>query len=513
MHWPILPIAVPLVAAIIILFIGPGRRTLTRAVSLGSVVGLVVVAAWLVVLADDGAVRVYRLGNWPAPYGIVLVADRLAALMLLTTAVLALPVLLAATAQIDTHGRHFHPLLQLQLVGLNGAFLTGDIFNLFVFFEILLLASYVLLVHGGGQARTRAAVAYVVINLAGSVLFLAALALVYGTLGTLNIADMAVVLPTIASGDQAIVRTALALLVAVFVLKAALMPLGFWLPHVYSAAAAPVAALFAIMTKVGIYALLRVATIVFPAAPFASDLLQPWLTPLALATIALGVVGGLAARRLSGVAANLVVISTGTLLPAIAAGGVAPTAAALFYLVHTTLATGGLLLLAGLIQERRGRLGDEIEKGSVMAGATPLGLAFLVLAVSASGMPPLSGFLGKTMLMQSLYTAPFAMATWVALLLSSLAAALVLARAASALFWEPGRAQPAPAQGHSCAAASMARGAVALVVLVAAGPVLTAAAAPVAAYGRAAAEQLVAREAYIAAVLGTAPQVQRERRP
>jgi multicomponent K+:H+ antiporter subunit D len=511
-HALILPILVPIVAAVAILALERAGLSLVRAVSLTSVLVLAVLALHLLVLAGDGEVRTYRLGDWPPPYGIVLVLDRLAAFMLALTAAVALPALLYAIAGTDGEARHFHALYQLQLAGLAGAFLTGDLFNLFVFFEVLLLASYGLLVHGGGLARSRAGLAYVVLNLSGSTLFLVGLGLLYGLLGTLNLADVATVLPAVPPDNGAAVRVALVLLVVVFALKAALLPLSFWLPHAYAAAPAPVAALFAIMTKVGIYALMRLAAVAFPAAPFTASLLEPWLAPLALSTVAIGMAGALAATRLAAVAANLVLVSTGTLLVAVAAGDAETSAALLFYLAHSTLATAGLFLLAHRIAQGRGALGDALVRGPVVTGAGALGVAYLVLAVAVSGMPPLSGFLGKVMLMQSLRTWPWGPPLWAALLLSGLAAALVLARGASVLFWEPGRPTgrgpvPSPFGNGKRAAAT------ALVLLVAASPLLAAAARPVAQYAEAAARQLHDREAYVAAVLGKPPVIERERRP
>jgi multicomponent K+:H+ antiporter subunit D len=510
-HWLVLPILVPLSAAVVLLVADGARTALSRALSFASLLGLAALAVHLLVLSTDGEVRVYRLGDWPAPYGIVLVLDRLSAMMVALTAVLGLAVLFHASAGTDGMGKHFHALFQLQIAGLMGAFLTGDLFNLFVFFEVLLLASYALLAHGGGLERVRAGLAYVTLNLVGSALFLAALGLLYGTLGTLNLADMALVLPEVPKQDQSLVRTAAALLVAVFVLKAALLPLGFWLPHVYVAAIVPVAALFAIMTKVGVYALLRVSAMDFAAAPYAGDLLQPWLLPLAVLTILVGVAGALAARRLAAVTANLVLISTGTLLAAISADEQGATAAALYYLPHTTLVTAGLFLVGDCIATQRGALGDIIDKGPRLPRLVALGSAYVVLAGAVSGVPPLSGFLGKIMLMQSLARADLAWAFWGAVLVSGLAAALVLARSASAFFWEAGR-QPPDESARS--GLRLGRGPVfAVVFLTAASPLLTLAAAPVVAYTRAAAEQLQARERYIAAVLGPRPQIDRERRP
>jgi multicomponent K+:H+ antiporter subunit D len=511
-HAPILPILIPFVSAIILMLIGGRSIKLARAIGLASMIALAVLSAYVLVLAGDGTIRVHRLGNWPAPFGIILVLDALSAVMVALTAALALPVLLHASSGFDEKGRHFHSLFQLQIAGLNGAFLTGDIFNLFVFFEVLLLASYALLVHGGGIERTRAGLAYVILNLAGSALFLFALGLIYGSLGTLTLADIAVVLPSLPVESQALARTALALLLAVFALKAALLPVSLWLPHVYSAAAAPIAALFAIMTKVGIYAILRVSAIAFPSAPHSADLLQPWLVPLGLLTVVLGTIGVLAARRLALMAANLVMISSGILLTGIASLEAAQTAAALYYFVQATLVTAGLFLLFDWLAHQRGDLADIIERGPRIASVLTGSLAFLILAIAASGLPPLSGFLGKLMIMQAVATSSWSWVIWTALLLSGLTVALVLARAASAVLWEPGKGSPEPAIALPADLGLTRGAAVALVVLVAASPLLTAAAAPVSGYMRLAADQLHARTPYLEAVLGANPQIDRERR-
>ncbi|MDP2333035.1 MAG: monovalent cation/H+ antiporter subunit D [Reyranella sp.] len=515
-HAAILPIVIPFVAAIVVLAghrLGP---SFARAVFLAAGLLLIPVSAWLIDLAGGGGIAVYALGDWPAPFGIVLVLDRLSAIMVALTTAVAVPAMLYATAGTDTAGRHFHALFLLQIAGLNGAFLTGDLFNLFVFFEVLLLASYGLMVHGAGLERVRAGLAYVILNLTGSALFLVALGLIYGMLGTLNLADMAVVLPGLPDGDYAVVRTAFALLVAVFALKAALLPLSFWLPHAYAATSAAVAALFAIMTKVGIYALLRVSVIGFGSAPVTADLLQPWLLPLALATIALGTIGALAARRLAAVVANLVVVSTGTLFAAMAGGEAGADAAALYYLVHTTLVTAAFFLLADLIAAARGGQRDTLERGGPPQGAALLGFGYLILAVAASGMPPLSGFLGKIMILRAVQFHEMGAAIWIALILSGLVTMLLLARAASALFWEAAptnEAVPTTAPGGGSHHVGSRRRAVALCLLVGGSPLLTVAAAPVSDYVRAASDQLHARQPYVAAVLGQRRDIARERRP
>ncbi|MFN3746722.1 MAG: monovalent cation/H+ antiporter subunit D [Hyphomicrobiaceae bacterium] len=514
-HLPILPVLIPFVTGGLLLLMHGMGMTIKRAVSSASVVALVLVSILLLHVASDGQLRVYRLGDWPAPFGIVLVVDRLAAVMVALTAMLAAAVLLSALSDTDTLGRHFHVFFHLQIAGLNGAFLTGDLFNLFVFFEILLLASYALLVHGGGLPRTRAGLAYVILNLAGSALFLIALGLSYGALGTLNMADLALILPTVSSGDQALVRTALALLVAVFVLKAALLPLGFWLPHVYTAATLPVAVLFVIMTKVGIYALLRVSTIGFVTAPFTSDLLQPWLAWLAIGTIALGSFGLLAAKRLSVVVANIVMISSGTLLLSIAAGTVTAHAATIYYLINTTVVAAGLFLLTDLVSRQRGTVADVFEKGPRLAAIVATGGAYLILAMAASGAPPSSGFFAKIMIMQALQNTNTVIGAWAALLLSGFIVALVLARAASTFFWEPGRADKYPSSPEPICQMSSNTGSTetALLGIIACALVITLGAAPISAYTRATAEQLAKPSSYVEAVLGDTSAIKRERRP
>ncbi len=244
-------------------------------------------------------------------------------------------------------------------MGLNGAFLTADLFNLFVFFEVLLIASYGLLLHGGGAARLKAAIHYVGFNLAGSALFLVAVALLYGITGTLNMADLAQRVAALGPDQAALVRAAALLLIVVFGVKAALLPLYFWLPDTYRAASAPVAALFAIMTKVGVYCVARVTTLIFgDDAGVATDVADPWLPWLAIGTLALAALGTLAAVRLRTLVSYLVIASAGTLLLAIGLGSAATLSAALFYLVNSTLVAAALFLLVDSIASGRGEADD-----------------------------------------------------------------------------------------------------------------------------------------------------------
>lgn len=500
-HLPILPVLLPLIAGIMLLLMRDRALAVQRGVSLAAVLALIPLAVHLIQSASDGTHLVYALGNWAAPYGIVLVVDRLAAWMLLTTSLLAVFALLYAIRGSDTQGRHFHVLFQLQLFGLNGAFLTGDLFNLFVFFEILLLASYGLLLHGGGRQRVKAGLHFVVINLVGSTLFLFAVGTLYGVTGTLNMADLAVKLSHTPAENLALVQSAGLLLFAVFALKAALLPLYLWLPAAYAHTSAPVAALFAIMTKVGAYSILRVYSLMFGnAAGPVANLLDPWLAPLALVTLALGMLGVVAGTTLRQQAAYMVVASIGSLLLAFGLGSRDAIAAGLYYLPHTTFAGAALFLLADSISRARGPLADRFEPGPAMPGAGVLGGLFFVVAVAIAGLPPLSGFLGKFMLLKAALESPLLPWVWGVVLATGLMGMIALARSGSLLFYRTHSApDPAPLTPPTPAALAPVAGLLLLVIG------LTIWAGPLSAYATATAVQLLAPQQYIEAVLGTVP--------
>ncbi|CAG0973163.1 NADH-quinone oxidoreductase subunit M [Methylophilaceae bacterium] len=436
-HSPILPILVPFIAALLQLLLSRRSLALQRGIGALAALMLVAVSVNLLYMVDNQAPMVYALGDWPAPFGIVLVADRLAALGVMVTSILAAASLLYATGGFDQKGRHFHAIFQLQLVGINGAFLTGDVFNLFVFFEVMLLASYILLAHGGGLNKSRSGLAYVMLNLAGSAVFLIALGLVYGTLGTLNLADIALQLQQAPASGTALVRLAGALLITVFVLKAAMLPLSFWLPRAYAAAGIPVAALFAIMTKVGIYAILRVQVIAFAPSEATHDLVGDWLLIAALATIVFAALGVLTAKKLQALVAWLVLGSAGVLLVAPSLADSNITAAALYYLVQSAIAGAAFFMLGGLIGAARGQAGDALTASGRLPGNT-LKLGFLLLAATAAGLPPFSGFLGKLMLLSAVSESGMSGAIWAVILISGLMTTIALAKAGSRLFWEAG---------------------------------------------------------------------------
>ena len=405
------------------------------------------VALALVQKADGAVVHSYLLSNWAAPFGIALALDRLTALMLLLTSILACVSLLYAMGGDDKRGKYFHCLFQFQLMGLNGAFLTADIFNLFVFFEVLLICSYGLLLHGGGARRLSAAVHYVTFNLAGSALFLISASLLYGLTGTLNMADMAERIAHLPGDRSQLVQSAALLLVVVFCVKAALLPLYFWLPATYGAASAPVAALFAVMTKVGVYAVLRVTTLIFGAQAGAASLVaSPWLEWLALGTLLLGVIGAFAAKSLAAMIGNMVVASAGTLMLAIGLARVDTVAAGLFYLVNSTLVAAALFLLADRIVAARQLnnrsldqkvSNDSFEPAELGAARIGLGVLFVVFAVAAAGMPPLAGFLGKAMLLKAAGPTTYGGVIVGIVLASSLLMMVTFARSGSMLFWRP----------------------------------------------------------------------------
>ncbi|MDP4032912.1 MAG: monovalent cation/H+ antiporter subunit D [Pseudorhodobacter sp.] len=435
-HWIIAPVVLPAVLAPLIVLMMRHDLMLQRVFGLAGTVALTLIAGGLLWTASVSPPEVYFLGDWPAPFGIVLVLDRLSAMMVALTAVLALAVqLYAMGTNWDARGRHFHALFLFQLMGLNGAFLTGDAFNLFVFFEVLLIASYGLMIHSGGRNRLRTGVQYVAYNLVGSTLFLFALATIYSITGTLNMADLAVKVAILPPGDAALIRVAAVLLLLVFAVKGALVPLQFWLPATYANAPGPVAALFAVMTKVGGYAVLRIYTLIFPpATPATGMLFADLLLPAALVTLVVGAIGVLGAATLSRLVAFATIASMGTLFLAISAFTPHATATALFYLIHSTLAGATLFLVADMVAERRAD--DSLDHALPPIAQNGLIAAlFFAGALAMAGMPPMSGFLGKLLILDAL-RGPDMVLIWSTVLVTSLVMIIGFSRAGSTLFWK-----------------------------------------------------------------------------
>lgn len=445
----LLPIGLTAVLAI------TGQRLpgLSRGLDVAGVTLLLVVSAGLLIAGAGNTPQVIELGNWAAPFGIVWVFDRLSGLMLLLTATVALLALIYAVRRDeDTAGPHFHALFQAQLFGLNGAFLTGDLFNLFVFFEVLLLASYGLLLHGSGRRRTRAGFHYVVINLIGSTLFLFAVGALYGTVGSLNLADISLKLPAVAPDAVPLVTAAIFLLFTVFLIKGAAFPLYLWLPGAYAHASIPVAALFAIMTKVGLYSVLRVDSVMLSGNTLGglvetTSLIAPWLLWLGLITLLLAAFGVVSAGFLRRQVAYLIIASVGTILIALGlitgSSREAAISGALFYWIHTTILSAGFFLLAGLLLRHRPDAGDGIESAPPMPQAVLVGSLFFAYAIAMAGLPPLTGFFGKVMILAAALDSPMIAPIFAVILISGLIMIIALARAGSRLFFQT---QAAPAQ-------------------------------------------------------------------
>jgi multicomponent K+:H+ antiporter subunit D len=366
-----------------------------------------------------------------------------------------------------------------------------------VFFEVLLLASYCLLLHGRGAARLQAGIPFVVVNLAASGLFLLGVSLLYAVTGTLNMADLAVRVPRVGPADVPLARAAALLLLVVFAVKAAAFPLYLWLPRAYAAAQAPVAALFAIMTKVGVYSIVRVHGVIFGAGAGDSALIAgPWLLAAAVATSVFGIVGALGSQTLGRMTAYLTIASVGTLLIAVSLFSPPGLGAAFYYLVHSTLAIGALFLLAAEIGARRGPAGDALQPGAAVARPLAVGLALIVAAASVAGLPPFSGFMGKLMILGATRSLPATPVLWTVILATGFLAMIGLARAGSILFWSPGEVSaPGPRSGLAL---------VPPFALLACGIALAVFAGPVKQFTDAAASQIADTPRYAARVLGDA---------
>ncbi len=500
-HWIIAPVVLPAMLAPFIVLAARYHIGIQRAFSVAGVLTLIGIALGLAWQVSDGSIVLYQLGDWAAPFGIVLVGDRLSTLMVLLTAVLALFVLLYAIGSgWDDRGRHFHALFQFQLMGIMGAFLTGDLFNLFVFFEVLLIASYGLMIHAGGNARLKAGVQYVLFNLIGSTLFLFALGSIYAETGTLNMADLANRVALIGPEETVGIRVASVLLLLVFAIKAAVVPLHFWLPSSYAEAPAPVAALFAIMTKVGAYAIIRVYTMIFPPdLEVTSGLHNLWLLPAALVSLAIGMIGVLAVKRLDRLVAFSVIGSMGMVMVSISLFTPVGIAAALYYMVHSTLAGAALFLISDLVRTGRANL-DLTPQPPVSGTALTAGL-FFVGAIAMAGLPPLSGFLGKLLVLDAAVGTDLVIWVWAIVLSASLISIVGFARAGSMLFWRAhsvAAPEKTPAMPRPTPLSYVAVGGL-ISVLVA----HTVFAGQVHAYTTTMAAQLFAPESYISIVLDT----------
>jgi multicomponent Na+:H+ antiporter subunit D len=489
--WVVAPVAWPLLTAVLLLATPTGLRLAQRTISLLSVLGLLAIELALAAAVADGTVLVSRLGNWPAPFGIVLVIDRLSVVMLLLASGTGLAVLCTELVQPERRlaALPFHPLFHFLLMGLNGAFVTGDLFNLFVFFEVLLIASYGLLTLGASGRQLRAGIQFVVLNLLSSALFLFGVGTLYGLTGTLNLADLAGKVAALGPADSGLLRVAMMALLVVFATKAALIPLAFWLPDSYPAPPAAISAMFGgIATKVGVYAMLRVFSTAFESVrgPGAELMIV-----LGVVSMLVGVLGAVVQYELRRLLSFHIVSQIGYLVFGIGLFTVAGVAAALFYLVHYTIVKCALFLVSGMA-ERLGGDNDLTRLRGLARLSPTLGALFFVAGISLAGLPPTSGFFSKLLLA----SAGLEAGHWIGVAVAFVAGLLTLfsmMKIWTMAFWgEPVLVAPQPPRAAALAAAG---------VLVSFSITLAVAADPLWRFSRATAEQVLDTPTYVAAVL------------
>ncbi len=472
-HLPVLPVVVPLVTGAVMLLVRERRRRTHGALAITSFTIQLAAAVVLLLLTTDTVrdvwtegIGVYRIGGWPAPFAIVLVVDRLAAMMVMLSATLGLAAILYSVAHWDRPALPFHALLQFLAMGVNGAFLTGDLFNLYVFFEVLLAASYGLVLRGLGSQRVKTGLNYIAINLASSSLFLIGVALIYGISGTLNMADLTQKVAALEPDDRTILEAGAAVLGVAFLVKAGSWPLNFWLPRTYAIALPPVAAIFAILSKVGIYAVIRVSSLT-AGDNITTTILDEILFWVGLGTLLAGIVGMLSARHLSRFIAYSVVVSTGLVLAALGLGIETLIAPVLFYIGLSVVTTGTFFMLTGMAERARETIvarnaaeltapapffvaygvadpdpyGFDEEIGTAIPAAMAfLGLIFVFCVMLVAGLPPLPGFVAKFAILAAVLGSPEVAAApaWLfasAVLLSGLATVITTSRIGIRLFW------------------------------------------------------------------------------
>ncbi|MFV3129316.1 proton-conducting transporter membrane subunit [Niveispirillum sp. KHB5.9] len=412
-----------------------------RALSLAGSFTLMVPAGLLISRVTDNGVQVAQMGAWAAPFGITLVADPLAAMMVLVASIMGFCCALYAMGDIDPvrEGGGFHPAFQVLMTGVCGAFVTGDLFNLYVWFEVMLISSFVLLSLGGEKRQIDGAVKYVAINLVATACLLLAVALLYGVTGTLNMADLSQRLPHVA--NQGLVSAIAVLFIIAFGMKAALFPFFFWLPAAYHTPAASVQAIFAgLLTKVGVYALLRVFTLIFVGDTGWTHSILLWLAGI---TMILGALGSLAVRDLNRAWSWQVVAHIGSMTMGLAIGTPLALAATAFYLVHDIVVKTNLFLGAGIVRRLAGGMADYASLGGLFKAAPWLCILVFAPLGSLAGFPPLSGFWGKLLLVRAgLETEHYIMVA--ALLVTGLLTIWLVGRVWVEMVWKAPAEAPTP---------------------------------------------------------------------
>jgi multicomponent Na+:H+ antiporter subunit D len=495
----ILPLLLPLFTAIACLLFWKQRPVQRWLSLLGAAASFGVAIALIHSVWRDG-IQVAQMGSWPAPYGITLVADLFSAMMVGLAGLIGLAVAIYSLASMDAPRESFgyYPLLHILLMGVNGSFLTGDIFNLYVWFEVMLMASFVLLALGGERAQLEGSIKYVTLNLMSSALFLAGVGILYGLVGTLNMADASVQLSR--SGQPVLVTTLAILFLVAFGIKAAIFPLFFWLPASYHTPPVAVSAIFAgLLTKVGVYALLRVFTLLF-----VQDVAYTHTLILILAgfTMLVGVLGAAAQNEFRRILSFHIVSQIGYMIMGLGLYTPLALAGSVFYIAHHIIVKTNLFLISGLAHRLGGsyRLKD---LGGLYRSAPAVALLFAVPALSLAGLPPLSGFWAKlSLLVAGLQSGEYAIVA-VALFVSVLTL-FSMTKIWAEVFWKP---RPAPPEG----AVQQAQKTLPLpmllpaIVLALITLVIGLAAEPLFTFAQSAAAQLFDPTDYIRAVLGGVP--------
>ncbi|MGO4887271.1 Na+/H+ antiporter subunit D [Anaerobacillus sp. MEB173] len=392
----ILPILIPLIAGVLLIFFNR-QIALQKWISAIASFVLIGIGISLVNQVSTLGIQTLELGSWKPPFGIVLVADMFAALLVLTTSIVSLACLFFSFRSIgkDREKHYFYPFYQFLITGVIGAFLTGDLFNLFVFFEVMLIASYALIVLGGTKIQLRESIKYILVNIVSSVLFIVAVAYLYAITGTLNMADLSVRVAEAGQGPQLTVVAILFLIV--FGLKGAIFPLFFWLPGSYSAPPAVITAIFGgLLTKVGIYAIFRTFTLIFYHD---TGVTHQLIVVLAAFTMILGVIGSLASWNVKTILVYTIVYGVGFVVFAVGILSTTAIAGAIYYLIHDMIIKALLFLLAGAMITVAGTSNLK-EMGGLIKNHPLLGWMFFVAALALAGVPPLSGFIGKLLITQ-----------------------------------------------------------------------------------------------------------------
>lgn len=434
------PILLPFLFAILLLFFKENVRLQRILTMVGLLSSLIASLALIWKVKVDG-VQTVTLGSWPAPFGITMVSDMFSALLVVTTLLITLFIVVYSFPTIGAQRERFfyYPAILFMVTGVNGAFTTGDIFNLFVFFEVLLIASYLLIVLGGEKRQLRESIKYLLINVISSALFVISVAFLYSVVGTLNMADIAVKIEQI--GQPGIITVIAVMLLLVFGIKAAIFPLYFWLPGSYSAPPIPVLALFgALLTKVGVYAIMRTYTLLFVGdVGFTHELLMI----LSILTIIAGCIGALAYFDLKQIIIYNIVIAVGVILYGASQMNEAGLAGSIFYLIHDMLIKAALFLLIGIIMYVTGT--SNLRKmGGLMKTHAGLGWIYLIAAFGLAGIPPLSGFIGKLFIVEGAFTNGNIWGS-IIILASSLVVLLSVIRIFIYAFWGQPREYPTTA--------------------------------------------------------------------